>query len=46
VSWVGYVACMEGERNIYRVLEQKPEGKHQLETSRHGYYNNINAVLK
>jgi hypothetical protein len=35
VSWVGYVACMKGERNIYRE-EQKPEVKHPLETSRRG----------
>jgi len=36
MSWVGHVACMEKERNIHRVLVQKPEGKHPLETLRHG----------
>jgi hypothetical protein len=45
MSWVGYVASVEGERNIYRVLVQKPEGQRPLETSRHGLYN-INTVLK
>jgi hypothetical protein len=46
MSWVEHVACMEGKRNIYRVLAQKPEGKRPLETARHGWRNNINAILK
>jgi hypothetical protein len=27
MRWVGYVACMGEERNMYRVLMGKPEGK-------------------
>jgi hypothetical protein len=28
--WAGHVACMGEERNLYRVLMGKPEGKRPL----------------
>jgi hypothetical protein len=35
MRWVGHVACMVEERNVYRVLLGKPEGKRPLERPRH-----------
>jgi hypothetical protein len=31
MRWAGHVACMGAERNVYRVLMGKPEGKRYLE---------------
>jgi hypothetical protein len=31
IRWAGHVACMGEERNVYRVLVIKPEGKRPLE---------------
>jgi hypothetical protein len=31
MKWVGHVACMGGERNVFGVLVGKPEGKSPLE---------------
>jgi hypothetical protein len=33
--WAGYVACMEEEKNLYKVLMGKPEGKRPLGRPRH-----------
>jgi hypothetical protein len=30
MKWVGHVACMGGERNVYRIMIEKPEGKRPL----------------
>jgi hypothetical protein len=30
MRWAGHVARMEEERNMYRILMQKPEGKRPL----------------
>jgi hypothetical protein len=30
MRWAGHVACMGEERNVFRVLVRKPEGKRQL----------------
>jgi hypothetical protein len=34
MRWVGHVACMGEERNVYNVLMGKPEGKKPLERPR------------
>jgi hypothetical protein len=31
MRWAGHVACMGEERNVYKVLMGKPEGKNHLE---------------
>jgi hypothetical protein len=31
IRWAGHVACMGEERNVYKVLMGKPEGKNHLE---------------
>jgi hypothetical protein len=35
MRWVGHVACMGEETDVYRVLVGKPEGKRTLERPRH-----------
>jgi hypothetical protein len=35
MRWVGHVAHMGEERNVYKVLMEKPEGKRPLGRSRH-----------
>jgi hypothetical protein len=30
MRWAGHVACMGEERNVYKVLMEKPEGKRPL----------------
>jgi hypothetical protein len=35
MRWVGHVACMGEERNVYKVLMGKPEGKRPLERPSH-----------
>jgi hypothetical protein len=46
MSWVGHVACMEEGRKLYRVLEQKPEGKKPLERPGHRWEDGIRMVLR
>jgi hypothetical protein len=43
--WERYVASMGEERNIYRLLVVKPEGKCPLEIPRHGLVDNIETDL-
>jgi hypothetical protein len=35
MRWVGYVACMGEERNVFKVLVGKPEGDHFKEQGVH-----------
>jgi hypothetical protein len=45
VRWEGRVACMEDERNAYRVLVGKPEGKKLLAGRRHKWENDSKIYL-
>jgi hypothetical protein len=40
MRWVGHVACMWEERNVYKVLVGKPEGKRPLRRPRHRWDQN------
>jgi hypothetical protein len=40
MRWAGHVACMGEERNVYKVLVEKPEGKRPLERPRHRWDQN------
>jgi hypothetical protein len=46
MRWAGHVACMGAERNVYRVLMGKPEGKRPLERSRHRWEDGIKMDLR
>jgi hypothetical protein len=46
MRWVGHVAHMGEERNIYRVLVRKPEGKRPLERPRCRWENGIKMDLR
>jgi hypothetical protein len=35
MRWAGHVAHMGEERNVYKVLLRKPEGKRSIERPRH-----------
>jgi hypothetical protein len=35
MRWVGHVACVGEEREVYKVLVEKPEGKRPLGRPRH-----------
>jgi hypothetical protein len=39
--WAGHVACMGEERNVYKVLMGKSEGKRPLGRPRHRWENGI-----
>ena len=41
MRWAGHVARMGEERDAYRVLVGKPEGKRPLERPRHRWVDNI-----
>jgi hypothetical protein len=41
MRWAGHVACMGAERNVYRVLMGKPEGKRPLGRPRHRWEDGI-----
>jgi hypothetical protein len=41
MRYVGHVACMEENRNAYKVVVGKPEGKRPLGIPRHGWEDNI-----
>jgi hypothetical protein len=45
MRWSGHVACMGKERNAYRILVVKPEGKRPLGRPRHRCVNNIKVDL-
>jgi hypothetical protein len=44
--WAGHVARMGEERNVYRVLKGKPEGKRLLERPRHRWEDGIRMDLR
>jgi hypothetical protein len=46
MRWVGHVPRMEEERNAYRILVGKPEGKRQLGRTRHRWVDNIKIDLR
>ena len=46
MRWVGHVACMVGERGLYRVLLGKPEGKRPLGRPRRRWVDNIRMDLQ
>ncbi|KDR19299.1 hypothetical protein L798_06094 [Zootermopsis nevadensis] len=45
VRWAGHVACMGENRNAYRVLVGKPNGKRPLGRPRHRWEDNIKMGL-
>jgi hypothetical protein len=46
VRWAGHMASMGEERNVYRVLVGKPEGKRPLERPRHIWKGGIRMNLR
>jgi hypothetical protein len=46
MRWVVHVACMEEERNVYKVLMRKPEGKSQLKRPRRRWEDGIRMNLR
>jgi len=46
MRWVGYVARMGEERNVYKVLMGKPEGKRPLGRPRHRWEDGIRMDLR
>jgi hypothetical protein len=44
--WAGHVARMGENRNAYRILVGKPEGKRPLGSPRHRWVNNIKIDLR
>jgi hypothetical protein len=46
MRWAGYVAHMGEERNVYKVLMGKPEGKRPLERPRHRWEDGIRIDLR
>jgi hypothetical protein len=45
MRWVGHVACVGEERNVYRVLVGKLKGKRPLERPRHRWEDGIKMDL-
>jgi hypothetical protein len=46
MRWAGHVACMGGQRNVYRVLVGKPEGKRPLGRPRLRWEDGIRMDLR
>jgi hypothetical protein len=46
MRWAGHVACMREERNVYKVLMGKPEGKKPLGRPRHRWEDGIRMDLR
>jgi hypothetical protein len=46
MRWVGHVACMGEERNVYKVLMGKPEGRRSLGRPRHRWEDGIRMDLR
>jgi hypothetical protein len=44
--WVGHVARMGAERNVYMIMVGKPEGKKPLGKPRHKWVDNIKKGLR
>jgi hypothetical protein len=46
MKWAGHVTCMGAERNAYRILVRKAEGRRLLGRPRHRWDNNIKMDLR
>jgi hypothetical protein len=46
MRWTGYVACMGGKGNAYRILVGKAEGKRPLGRPRHRWVDSIKMDLR
>jgi hypothetical protein len=46
MRWAGHVALMGEERNVYNVLEEKPEGKRPLGRPRRRWENGIRMDVR
>jgi hypothetical protein len=46
MTWVRHVACMGEERNVYKVLMEKSEGKRPLGRPRHRWQDGIRMDLR
>jgi hypothetical protein len=46
MRWAGHVARVEKEREVYKVLVEKPEGKRPLERPRHRWEDVISEILE
>jgi hypothetical protein len=46
MRWVGYVACMEEERNVYDIFMGKPGGNGPLGRPRHRWEDGITMDLR
>jgi hypothetical protein len=46
IRWVGHVARMGEQRNAYRILVGKPEGKRPLRRPRRGWWIILKLILK
>jgi hypothetical protein len=46
MRWAGHVACMEEERNVYKVLVGKPKGKRPLERPMRRWEDGIKMDLR
>jgi hypothetical protein len=46
MRWVGHVACMGEERNVYKVLMGKPEWKSPFGRPRHRWKDRIRMDLR
>jgi hypothetical protein len=46
MRWAGHVARMGEPRNVYRILERKPEGKRPLGRPRRRWVDNIKMDLR
>jgi hypothetical protein len=46
MRWVGHVVCLGEEKNVYKVLMGKPEGKIPLGRPRHRWEDGIRMDLK
>jgi hypothetical protein len=46
MRWAGHVACVGEGRNVFRVLEEKPEGKRPLERPRREWEDGIKMDLR
>jgi hypothetical protein len=46
MRWAGHVARMGEERNVYKVLVEKPEGKRPLGRPRHRWEHGIRTYFR
>jgi hypothetical protein len=46
MRWAGHAACMGEIRNVYKILDQKYEGKRPLRRQSHRWEDNIRMDLR